>query len=152
MKFKKTHKDAVAPKKANPGDAGWDLVAVTKNKVYNKNLGYLEYIEYGIGLSFELPEGTVGLLFPRSSISTMNLALSNSVGVLDASFRGSVSFRFRQLNSGSFGEYSVGDRVGQLVVVDLKNEDMEEATELTDTERGEGGYGSSNKKETSQAW
>ena len=149
MKFKKTHKDAVAPKKANPGDAGWDLVAVSKNKVYNRNLGYLEYIEYSVGLSFELPEGTVGLLFPRSSISKMNLDLSNSVGVLDSSFRGTVTFRFRQVNNGSYGEYNIGDRIGQLVVLDLKNEDMVEATELTETERGEGGYGSSGLKDKS---
>lgn len=150
MKFKKMHKNAVTPMRATTGAAAYDLVAVTKNKVYNRNLGYLEYIEMSVGLAFEIPEGHVGILAPRSSISTKNLALCNSIGVLDSDYRGEVTFRFRQINQGSYGEYNIGDRIGQLMIMKVENIDMQETDVLSDTERGEGAYGSTDTK--SQAW
>lgn len=153
MKFKKTHSNAVAPKRATSGAAAFDLVAVTKEKIYNKNLGYLEYIEMSVGLAFEIPDGYVGILAPRSSISTKNLSLCNSIGVIDSDYRGTVTFRFRQINQGSYGEYSIGDRIGQLMIVKVDSVDMEEVLELNPTERGEGGYGSTDViKDRSQAW
>ncbi len=104
-----------------------------------------------VGLAFEIPEGHVGVLAPRSSISTKNLSLCNSIGVIDSDFRGTVTFRFRQINQGSYGEYNIGDRIGQLMIMKVENIDMQEVTELSDTERGEGGYGSTN-VERSQAF
>lgn len=89
VKIKKLHKDAVIPSYAKEGDAGMDLTAVSKT--YDK---YGNTV-YDTGLAFEIPKGYVGLLFPRSSNSKTDLRLTNSVGVLDSGYRGSVSFKFK---------------------------------------------------------
>lgn len=156
VNYKKTHPDAKDPVQATDGAAGFDLTAISKNKVYNSEHGNLDYIEYSIGIAFEIPEGHVGLLVPRSSISKMNLSLCNSCGILDADFRGTVSYRFKKTNNiGSSGEYNVGDRIGQLVIVPVPKMTLVEVPELSTTVRGEGGYGSSGRGGTvgqSQAW
>ena len=77
VKIKKLHKDAVIPKYAKPGDAGLDLVAVSLN---SNDL----FMEYDTGLAIQIPEGYVGLIFPRSSISNTAHTLANSVGVIDS--------------------------------------------------------------------
>jgi dUTP pyrophosphatase len=79
---------AVMPFRANPGDAGADLVAT--EKIENG-----DYIEYKTGVAMEIPEGFVGLVFPRSSIRKMDLTLANCVGVIDAGYRGEISFSFK---------------------------------------------------------
>lgn len=153
VKFKKLKSEAITPSRGTEYSAGLDLTAISKTKVYNPQHGYLEYISYGTGLSFEIPNGYVGYIFPRSSISKKNLALSNSVGVIDADFRGEVTFRFKGLGSASTGEYDVGDRIGQLVIMPIPEVDLVEVDELSDTKRGEDSYGSSDIKkcERSQA-
>lgn len=80
IQFKKLRPDAVSPAYSKPGDAGLDLTAVTLNIV---DAGEYGYIEYGTGIAVEIPEGYVGLIFPRSSISITGMILSNSVGVID---------------------------------------------------------------------
>lgn len=154
IKFKKLHEDAVTPTYGTTGSAGLDLTAVTKEKVYHKNHGNLQYIEYKTGLAISIPAGFVGLLVPRSSVSNYNLSLSNSCGILDSDFRGEISFRFKQLNSGAHGEYNVGDRIGQLVIIEAPSFELIQVDELDITERGSGGYGSTNivKIDRSQAW
>ena len=89
VKIKKLHKDAKIPQYSLQGDAGLDLTAVSKM--------YDEYgnVHYGTGLAFEIPEGYVGLLFPRSSNAKKDLLLSNSIGVIDSNFRGEVSLKFK---------------------------------------------------------
>lgn len=136
VKIKKLHPDAVIPKYAKPGDAGMDLTAVSvEDEYYNGN------VVYNTGLAFEIPEGYVGLLFPRSSNSKKGLLLSNSVGVIDSGYRGEVSFKFKVLNS-SMGVYKVGERIGQILIVPYPQIEFEEVEELSETERGTGGYGS----------
>lgn len=172
VKIKRNHPNAVIPAYAKPGDAGMDLTAVSVK--YNEAFGY---IEYDTGLQFEIPEGYVGLLFPRSSLSKTELTLCNHVGVLDSSYRGNVTFRFRPsldywevsnnhiadfqnaLEKGEFhyfenaeyeyreiflisNVYAVGDRIGQLIIIPYPQIEFEEVDELSDTERGDGGYGS----------
>lgn len=137
INIKKTHKDAVIPKYASKGDAGLDLTAVSKKITDN-------YVEYDTGLSFEIPEGYVGLLFPRSSISKTDLTLSNSVGVIDSGYRGSISFRFRYKHPLK-SHYRIGDRVGQIIIMPYPPIDLEEVDNLSDTERGDGGFGSTGK-------
>jgi dUTP pyrophosphatase len=78
IKIKKLHPDAVIPKYAHATDAGLDLVAISKKVDDNGN------IEYDTGLAIEIPDGHVGLIFPRSSISKIDLSLSNAVGVIDS--------------------------------------------------------------------
>jgi dUTP pyrophosphatase len=135
VKIKKLHPDAVVPKYAKEGDAGLDLVAVNGIKYANG------YIEYQTGLSFEIPEGHVGLIFPRSSISNHSLSLTNSVGVIDSGYRGEVKFRFRDLKNGTI--YKVGDKIGQLIIIPYPQIELEEVEELEESERGTGGFGSS---------
>jgi dUTP pyrophosphatase len=72
-------------------------------------------VTYDTGLSMEIPEGYVGLLFPRSSISKTILNLSNSVGVIDSGYRGPIMFKFRYLEEGLV--YDVGDRIGQILII-----------------------------------
>lgn len=141
VKIKKLHPDAVVPSYAKPGDAGMDLTAFSK-KVENGL-----YV-YGTGLAFEIPPGFVGLVFPRSSISKKELTLANSVGVIDSGYRGEVCFKFRDVVRDDWDycdpfDYSVGDRIGQLIIMPYPQVEFEEVEELEDTERGDGGFGSS---------
>ena len=137
VKIKKLHSDAVIPTYAKYGDAGMDLTTISKPSLKET------YVEYDTGLSVEIPEGYVGLLFPRSSISKTNLVLANCVGVVDSGYRGPVKLRFKVIG-GYMGErdYSVGDRVGQIIIMPVPNFEFEEVSELSDTARGDGGFGS----------
>lgn len=139
VKVKKLHPNAVVPKYAKAGDAGLDLTAVEMS-IHPDH----KFYEYDTGLAFEIPEGYVGYVFPRSSISKTSLSLCNSVGVIDSSFRGSVKLRFDRAEDSSDVEYVVGDRVGQLVIMPIPSIELEEVSELTSTERGSGGFGSTN--------
>jgi dUTP pyrophosphatase len=135
IKVKKLHPEAVIPKYSRDGDAGLDLTAISVS--IEK-----DWISYDTGLSFEIPNGYVGLIFPRSSISNTGLALSNAVGVIDSNYRGSVSFRFRVVSDNQ-RIYALGDRIGQLVIMPYPNVVLKEVEQLTNTERGSGSYGSS---------
>jgi dUTP pyrophosphatase len=101
------------------------------------------YVEFGTGLAFEIPEGHVGLLFPRSSVTDKGIFLGNSVGVIDSNYRGEVKFRFYISDKYLHGMYQPGDRIGQLIVMPYPTIEIEETNTLSDTNRGEQGYGSS---------
>lgn len=133
LKIKLEHEKAKLPKKAHPTDAGYDLYAASRQDK-------LAQIVYDTGVAMAIPEGKVGLLFPRSSVVKSTLRLANCVGVLDSSYRGTIKFCFDVLNMDQL--YKVGDRIGQLVVVDLSELELEEVKSLDDTERGVGGFGS----------
>lgn len=135
IKIKKLDPAAIMPTYAHAGDAGMDVYAVSKNETD-------KFIEYGTGLSFELPSDHVMLLYPRSSISNLNLTLANSVGVLDSGYRGELKLRFRK--SGD-NVYEIGDKIGQILVLPFPLIEFEEAEELADSARGVGGFGSSGK-------
>lgn len=139
VKLKKLHPDAVIPNYAKSGDAGLDLTAVSSTL---KNT----YIEYGTGLAFEIPEGYVGLIFPRSSISNYTLSLTNSVGVIDSGYRGEIKFRFKVNNStvSPTKLYHIGDRIGQLIIMPYPRiTGLVIVPELSTTERESGGFGHS---------
>lgn len=137
VRFKKLHPNAVIPSYAKPGDAGLDLTAVSKEWDAEK-----EKIVMGTGLAMEIPEGHVGLIFPRSSIVKTFLTLANSVGVIDSGYRGEVKFFFDPGHRAK-QNYEVGDRIGQLVIIPFPTIEPEEASELSETVRGTGGFGSS---------
>ena len=148
VRIKKLHPNAVIPTYAKDGDAGMDLTAVTKSYDRDGN------IVYGTGLAFEIPKGYVGLVFPRSSLSRLDIALSNCVGVIDSGYRGEVTVKFKPamlfnreqrpiiLNNRI---YEVGERVAQIIIIPYPQITFVEADELSETERGAGGYGSSGK-------
>ena len=134
VNIKKLVPEAGIPSYAKPGDAGMDMTCVKYNVTE-------QYIEYETGLSMEIPEGHVGLLFPRSSNSKMGLLMCNSVGVIDSGYRGPINFRFKQVGSGN--SYMVGDRVGQIIIIPIPEIQFCETYELSDSERGVDGFGSS---------
>ena len=140
IKIKKLHNDAVVPSYAKPGDAGMDLTATSRTFDEHGN------VVYGVGLAIEIPEGYVGLIFPRSSNAKTDLYLTNHVGVVDSGYRGEIMFKFRKSDViKNFQEarlYHVGERVGQLMIIPYPQIELEEVEELSSTERGEGGYGS----------
>lgn len=139
VKIKKLDPKAIIPSYAKPGDACMDLTAISEAIVEEGGYGY---VEYGTGLSFEVPENYVMLIYPRSSISNQGLLLSNSVGVVDSGYRGEVKFRFKWVKGTN--KYNVGDRVGQFMIIPRPIMDLEEVEELSETERGSGGFGSTN--------
>jgi dUTP pyrophosphatase len=139
VKFKKLHENAVIPSYAKAGDAGMDLTATTE--ISNTN----DQVTYGIGLAVEIPEGFFGLVFPRSSIRNKNLALSNAVGVIDSGYRGELQATFTKTRGFYSLKYEVGERIAQLVILPYPPVEVEEVDELSDTERGAGGFGSSGK-------
>ncbi len=139
LKFKKLDNKAVSPKSAKSGDAGADLTAISYSIVEEQGI---LYHNYEFGLAIEIPSGYVGLLFPRSSSSKTDLVLANGVGVIDSGYRGSLSARFKQVKDDP-KVFSVGDRVCQLVVVPYALCDFHEVGELSISERGSGGWGSS---------
>ena len=139
VNFKKVNKKAVTPTYAKDGDAGLDITSISREIVIT---GDYEYVEYGTGLAFEIPVGHVGLLFPRSSVSKKDMFLSNAVGVIDSGYRGEVSFRFKRLAWDST-LYNVGEKIGQLVIIPYPQIELEQIKELSETERGADGYGSS---------
>jgi dUTP pyrophosphatase len=139
LKFKKLNDTAIIQSYAKPGDAGLDLVAT---EVLEESM---QQIKYGTGIAVEIPEGYVGLLFPRSSVSKTNLSLANSVGVIDSGYRGQIMCVFNKVNNPMLSSYNVGDKIAQLVIVACPQFIVKEVTELSDTERGEGGFGSTGK-------
>ena len=140
VKVKKVHKDAELPKYESTGAACFDLKAVTKEM---KLLPVGPIVEYDTGLAFEIPKGFVGLIFQRSSITTKtNISLGNAVGVIDSDYRGTVKFQFRRSNQSPLKDYNVGDRLGQMMIVPIPEIELEEAKELSSTERNTGGFGS----------
>lgn len=171
LKFKKLHKDAVIPKYETAGAAGLDLTAVSWEFASAPSREYIErvygadafgahmvesLIVYKLGLAVEIPKGFVGLLVPRSSIATkMDLSLANSVGVIDSDYRGELMAVFRvhhaPINMGGeycepiYEHYRDNDRVCQLVIVQCPQFECVEVDELSETARGEGGFGSTGK-------
>lgn len=141
IKIKKLNENAVIPKYAKEGDAGLDLTATS-----------YEYDElkdnhiYGTGLAIEIPKGYVGLIFPRSSNRKTNSYLTNHVGVIDSGYRGEIILTFKDRDSKTlllpYSPYQVGDRIGQLIILPYPQINLVESEELSDTERGTGGHGS----------
>ncbi len=162
--FKKLVDQAWKPKFGKPGDAGADLIATSRDTVAR----YDQYqIVYGTGIAVEIPEGMVGLIFPRSSIRNYDLTMANSVGVIDSGYRGEIFVTFNtrvdhkliqtlstsddfdnlftQYLANPVNFYKVGDRIAQLVIVPVPLIQYVEVDELSETERGTEGHGSTGK-------
>lgn len=137
VKIKKLYPEVKTPKYAKDGDAGLDLTAITiLSNTY-------EQITYGTGIAVEIPKGYVGLVFPRSSIRNTSLSLSNAVGVIDSGYRGEIQATFNKKELDAVGEpYKVGDRICQLIIMPYPEVEFGVVQELSETERGENGYGS----------
>lgn len=111
VRFKKLDEKAVAPFKAHPTDAGFDLTAISV-----KEDGVRNTLTYGTGIAVSIPKGFVGLLFPRSSVCKKSLSLSNSVGVIDSSTNGEIQLVFR-IEQPHISRYALGDVIASLIII-----------------------------------
>ena len=159
IQFKKLLPTAQKPKFGKPGDAGADLVATSVD--FSRE----DQVVYGTGIAVEIPEGMVGLVFPRSSVRNYDLTMANSVGVIDSGYRGEIMVTFnvkmdvllidelasvenlQELSNVMFdischNIYEVGDRIAQLVIMPVPLIQYVEVDELSETQRGTDGHGS----------
>lgn len=97
-----------------------------------------------LGIAVEIPKGHMGLLVPRSSMSKTPLRCANSVGIIDADYRGEISIAYENISCSDYMIFR-GDRIAQLIIIPIAVVDVEEAQTLSETERGAGGYGSTGK-------
>jgi dUTP pyrophosphatase len=140
VKIKKLHPDAVIPRYSKAGDAAMDLTAISVTKDEYGNA------VYGTGLAIEIPDGYVGLIFPRSSNSKTDLYLTNHVGVIDSGYRGEIMFKYRSAKGLLDAKiYAKNERVGQLMILPYPQIELVESDTLSETERGDGGFGSTGK-------
>lgn len=139
VRFKKISLTGELPKYAKPGDAGLDLVA---DRIESNTTSQ---VTYTLGVACEIPQGYVGLIFPRSSIRSYELQLSNSVGVIDSGYRGELKATFNKTNGFLSMMYRPGEKVCQMIVVPYPQIQVEEVDQLTDTDRGAQGFGSTGK-------
>lgn len=138
VNIKKLNEKAIIPTYAHSTDAGLDLTAVSCE--YNQGMD--AYV-YGTGLAMEIPEGYVGLVFPRSSNRKTDAYLTNHVGVIDSGYRGEIMLTYKQRDSLKLKKpYEIGDRVGQIIIIPYPSIKFNEVEELSSTDRGEGGHGS----------
>ena len=140
VKIKKLDPKAVIPKYAKPGDAGMDLTAIS----YKYDDQHDNHI-YGTGIAIEIPEGYVGLVFARSSNRKTDAYLPNHVGVIDSGYRGEIMITYKNRGTAASTPYHEGDRVAQLIIMPYPTINLVEVEELSETERGEGGHGSTGK-------
>ena len=144
IKFKKLHLDAVTPTRATDGAAGFDLTAISVDVLDQYDGDYM-VARYHTGIAVEIPKGYVGLLFPRSSCYKQGVILSNAVGVIDSDYRGEICLMFSRIQDhmedAEQADYRVYDRIGQLVIVPCPDVEFVKVEELSQTERGAGGFG-----------
>lgn len=142
IKFKKLNSFAVLPKKAREGDACFDVVATSKEDLGDGR------IRYGLGFALQpevLGEGNQFDFRPRSSVHKTGMILSNTIGTGDEGYTGEYMAVFYKIIP-SLPDYEVGDRILQMQVTRSVPVEFVEVDELLDTERGTGGYGSTDTK------
>lgn len=137
MKFKKLNPNAVLPTQANHGDAGYDLCAVADG-VYITPVALIP-----TGVAVEIPDNHVGLILDRSSMATKR-NITHVAGVIDSSYRGQVHVALTDL-TGVDIVVTAGDKIAQMVIVPCVMEPSEWVDELSDTQRGHAGFGSTGK-------
>ena len=135
VKIKKLHPDATIPSYAHPGDAGMDLFSVEEDFVLK--LGQRKMI--GTGISMELPEGYVALVWDKSGVGAKGIKRLG--GVIDCHYRGEYKVVLINLSSEDY-EIKKGQKIAQLLIQKIENPEIEEAENLSDTLRGDGGFGS----------
>lgn len=137
IKIKLLRENAIIPSYGKIGDAGLDLTATSI--IFEDE----SQISYGTDIAIEIPNGYVALIVPRSSIRNYDISLSNSVGVIDSGYRGELQATFNKKNDIDNKLYNIGDRVCQMIIIPYPTINFLVSDNLSDTERGEGGFGSS---------
>ena len=140
VKIKKLTPDAVIPMYAKPGDACMDIVATSLH--YDEVKGFV----YGTGLAVEIPEGYEMVMRPRSSICKTDAYLTNSPGTIDSGYRGEIMAVFKNNHPDNLtAPYKIGERIAQIKIQEVIPIEFVEVDELSETERGTGGYRSTGK-------
>lgn len=145
VNFKKLNENAIMPTYGSEFAAGADLYACTNGETVTFGPGETKLIKTGIAM--EIPEGYAGLIYARSGIANKRgLAPSNKVGVVDSDYRGEIMV---SLHNHSLVEQSItdGERISQMVIAPFLKVEYTEVDELTETVRGEGGFGSTGKNQ-----
>lgn len=144
VNVKKLSADAKLPTYGSVSAAGADITACTCGESIKIEPGETKFI--GTGLALEIPEGYVGLIYARSGIACRRgLAPANKVGVIDSDYRGEVKVALHN-HSGETAVIEDGERIAQLVIAPYLTAEFEECDDLTDTERADGGFGSTGRK------
>ena len=143
VRIKKLSNRAIIPTYGSVGSAGGDLYSAEENEVV---IAPNQTVLIGTGLAVEIPDGYVGLVYARSGLATKSgLAPANKVGVIDSDYRGEVKVALYN-HSTEVRTIAKGERVAQMVIAPYLKVEYEEVCDLTDTSRGEGGFGSTGKK------
>jgi dUTP pyrophosphatase len=142
LPFKRLDPDAELPVAQHEGDAGLDLRAIVEAEVLPG-----ERTMIPTGLAVAIPEGHAGLVLPRSGLaSTVGLTLANAPGLIDAGYRGEIVCAVVNLDPSESVKIAKGDRIAQLVIVELPVMAPGWADDLPDSGRGEGGFGSTGRR------
>jgi dUTP pyrophosphatase len=138
LRVTKLHVSAVIPTRAHPGDAGLDLYSIE-----DAHIGPGERWGLGTGIAIEVPEGHAGLVLPRSGLAREHgITLVNSPGLIDAGYRGEVRVLLLNTDPAETVRIEAGARIAQLVVAPVAVAEPVEVAELSDSARGDGGFGS----------
>lgn len=134
----KLNEAAVLPTRSHPGDAGLDLYSTE-----SAHLGPGERWSVGTGIAVEIPAGHAGLVLPRSGLAREHgIALVNSPGLIDAGYRGEIRVLLLNTDPAETVRIEAGARIAQLVVTPIVLAEPVEATALSESARGDGGFGS----------
>jgi dUTP pyrophosphatase len=133
---------AQPPRRAHPGDAGFDLCAAEAAR-----LAPSERASVGTGIAVEIPDGNAGLVLPRSGLAARHgISVVNAPGLIDAGYRGEVRVLLLNTDKDEPFEIEPGDRIAQLVIVEIGGGDPVEAEALAESARAEGGFGSTGRR------
>jgi dUTP pyrophosphatase len=138
IRVKKLHPEAKLPTYAHPGDAGMDVYALEEMEVLPGQV-----VKVRSGIAMEIPEGYVGLCWTKSGLAN-NHKIKISSGVIDSGYRGEVLLGVINLGLEPY-TFKKGDKVLQMLIQPVERPELVEAEELSDTSRGEGGFGSTGK-------
>ena len=129
---------ATLPTRAHEGDAGLDLYAAEA-----AHIGPGERWQVATGIAVEIPDGHAGMVLPRSGLARRNgISLVNAPGLIDSGYRGELKVLLLNNDPAEVFRISPGDRIAQLVIAPVVSAEPVQAEVLTETERGEGGFGS----------
>lgn len=138
LNFKKLHPDAKVPSYAHSHDAGFDMYA-TEDVHFEPGAR----MRVPTGLAFEIPDGYVGLVWDKSSLS-FNHGLKTMGGVIDSGYRGEIIIGLYNFSDTAY-TIKKGEKVAQILIQKIEQVSFTETDELSDTTRGEGGWGSTGK-------
>lgn len=137
LKIKRITTNAIIPKYANPGDSGMDLFSVEEKLLMPGEVSLIK-----TGLKIQLPSGFEAQIRPRSGLALKNsITVLNTPGTIDEGYRGEIGIILINHGNSPF-KVETGMKIAQMVICPVYRVDIEEVNELTSTERGEGGFGS----------